>query len=93
MNIDELLTPSAEGEYWLRPHVVPVPGEYPPTLLMTWWLVLFALSMLARYHTREWVAALDVDHSDVAVHLERCMSMAMEVVPALVLDAIEGADA
>jgi hypothetical protein len=55
---------------------------------MTWWLILYGLSMFARYHPRQWVKALDVDSSDVAVLLDRCMSAAMDRVPALVLDTI-----
>ena len=74
--------------YSLRPAVVDVAGERVPNLLMTWWLVLFGLSMFARYHPREWVEALNVDSSLVAVLLDRCMSEAMDRVPTLVLDAI-----
>ena len=87
--IDEYLVADEAGGQWLRPHIVPVRGERPPTPLMTWWLVLFGLSMLARYHPREWVEALDVDRSDVAVLLDHCMATAMRVVPALVLEAIQ----
>lgn len=42
--------------------------------LITWWLVLYALSMLARYHPREWTAMIDVDRSPLAVPLEQLLA-------------------
>jgi hypothetical protein len=76
-----------EAVYSIRPSVVSR-RELPPAELMTWWLILYGLSMFARYHPREWVKALDVDSSEAAVLLDRCMSEAMDRVPYLVLDAI-----
>jgi hypothetical protein len=73
---------------WLRPEVVP--GEEPPSPLMTWWTILFALSMFARYYPVAWVQALDPDSSPIAVPLERTMSEALEAVPHLVLEALAG---
>ena len=55
---------------------------------MTWWLISYALSMLARYHPREWVRALDVDTSIDAVALEHCMDEALTVIPELISAAI-----
>jgi hypothetical protein len=55
---------------------------------MTWWLITFGLSMLARYHPRLWVDALDIDASSEAVLLERCMEEALAVLPELVESAI-----
>ena len=77
--------------HWLRPSVVSTPSECPPTPLMTWWVILFGLSMFARYHPQEWVKALDPDRSPDAVVLDRCMTSALERVPALVLDAVTSA--
>jgi hypothetical protein len=57
--------------------------------LMAWWAVLFALSMLARYHPAEWAAHIDVDRSRHAVLLENLLKEAMEIVPSLILEAIE----
>lgn len=70
------------GRRWLRPAIS---GAIPPTPLMTWWAVLYALSMYARYHPAEWVAALDVDSSEAAVTLERTMNRALDALPQLVL--------
>ena len=80
-----------EGRRWLRPAVCGT--DFPPSLLMTWWAVLYGLSMLARYHPVEWVRALDLDSSPVSVVLEATLDVALEVVPELVLEAIEVADA
>lgn len=79
--------PAYRGERWLRPGVLP--GEAPPSPLMTWWLVLYALSMLARYYPVAWTRALDVNRSPVAVLLEGAMSEAVDVVPYLVLEAVQ----
>lgn len=58
--------------------------------LMTWWLLLFGLSIFARYHPQLWVRALDVDSSQHAVPLEGLLDQALLVVPALVHDALLG---
>lgn len=79
-----------EDRRWLRPAVCGT--DLPPNLLMTWWALLYGLSMLARYHPIEWVRALDLDSSSVAVILDRALDVALEVVPELVLEAIEAAD-
>ncbi len=70
---------------WVRPAIA---GAVPPTPLMTWWAILYALSMYARYHPAEWVAALDVDSSESAVTLERTMVQALDALPQLVLSEL-----
>jgi len=55
---------------------------------MTWWAALYGLSILARYHPRTWVAALDLDSSDLAVPLDVILEEAMRAVPHLVHEAI-----
>ena len=55
---------------------------------MTWWLLLYALSMYARYHPEAWVVALDVDSSPAAVTLERAMTRAIDALPQLVLNEV-----
>lgn len=57
---------------------------------MTWWLVLYALSMFARYYPREWVAALDVDSSPFGVVLDRTMVRGILALPQLVLSEVIG---
>jgi hypothetical protein len=56
--------------------------------LITWWIVLYGLSMLARYHSRAWSAMLDVDKSACAVPLQRVLEVAHRRVPVLLLDAL-----
>jgi hypothetical protein len=61
-----------------------------PDPLLTWWAVLYALSMLARYHPEEWIEMLSVDRSAVAATLEAMLEDALAAVPRLVLGALEG---
>jgi len=71
---------------WLRPGLgkrLELPAPF-----MSWWLLLFALSMIARYHPREWAALLRIERSDFAADLEFCLDAALEAVPRLVLDAL-----
>ncbi len=56
---------------------------------MTWWGLLYALSMVARYEPDAWVDLLDVDESELAVPLQDLLEDALEVVPHLVLDALQ----
>jgi hypothetical protein len=74
------------GRRWVRPAISG--DSAPPNPLMTWWLLLFALSMLARYDPLAWVRALDVDSSSCAVSLERAMRKAIDALPQLVGEAI-----
>lgn len=76
------------GRRWLRPAIVGTSA--PPSPLMTWWVLLFALSMLARYDPVVWAQALSVDSSPVAVALERAMRKAIDALPQLVAEAIFG---
>lgn len=76
------------GRRWLRPALSGT-GP-PPSPLMTWWALLFGLSMLARYHRAEWAAALDRSGSYAAADLERAMDWAIDAVPHLVLEAVDG---
>jgi hypothetical protein len=71
---------------WLRPAVED--DAPPPSPLMTWWAILFALSMLARYHPTAWTRALDENSSPIAVNLERSLDIALEAVPHLVFEAV-----
>jgi hypothetical protein len=71
---------------WLRPSILG--SEPPPSPLMTWWILLFGLSMLARYHPVPWTNALNVDASPAAVTLELTMNRAIDALPHLVFEAI-----
>src|ERR1700674_1407611 len=73
------------GRRWLRPGVA---GGTGPSPFMTWWAVLYALSMYARYFPREWVAALDIESCAGGVLLERGMDRALYALPQLVLSHV-----
>lgn len=75
-------------EWWLRP-ALNEEGDY-MLPLMTWWVLLFGLSMHARYHPAEWTTALRVDKHDETVPLEAAMDVALSAVPHYVLDALYG---
>jgi len=61
--------------------------------LMTWWTLLFALSIFARYHPTPWVEALDADRSPLAVPLQALLDVAPDAVTALVWEAVSSAEA
>jgi hypothetical protein len=58
--------------------------------VMLWWVLLFGLSSLARYDPEEWVAALDVNASEQAVPIEAALDLAVDALPALILEALTG---
>jgi hypothetical protein len=64
------------------------PGKAPPTPLMSWWLLLYSFSMLARYQPRQWTDALDIDKSPDAAALEYALDIALEMIPHLVLEGL-----
>jgi hypothetical protein len=74
--------------FFLRP-ALEDEGE-PPSVLMTWWMLLYAVSVCARYHPRIWAQALDVDASPIAVALEQCLDLAVVRVPELIRVALDG---
>jgi hypothetical protein len=81
-------------EYWNAQArwLVPVVGErsdrLPPVLI--WWVLLFGLSLLARYEPVAWQAALDLDHSRIADPLTKLLDDALEIVPDLLFAAATG---
>jgi len=76
---DRFLRPSIDGA-----------GGMPPSPLMTWWLLLYSFSILARYEPRRWVKLLDRDSSKVAVLVRYALEEALTAVPQLVLEALDG---
>lgn len=57
--------------------------------LMTWWAVLHALSMLARYQPAEWATHINIDTSPYAAPIERLLKTAIRVVPEVISETIE----
>jgi hypothetical protein len=56
--------------------------------LMLWWALLFGLSSVARYDPELWIAALDVNSSQLAVPIEAALETALDALPELILHAI-----
>lgn len=55
--------------------------------LMVWWQVLFALSVLTRYHPDRWTKMIDVNTSKQAVAIEYVLNLALDAVPDLLDEA------
>jgi hypothetical protein len=54
------------------------------------WAVLLALSSAARYYPDRWVAALDRDSSVLAIPIEEALARTRELLPWLLLHALQG---
>jgi hypothetical protein len=72
-------------QHWLRPLLG---GGTPLSDLMTWWALLHALSMLARYEPSAWARALAYDSSYLAAPLAELLRCGVELVPQLVLESL-----
>jgi hypothetical protein len=77
-----------QQDRFLRP-AIDADDTAPPSPLMTWWLLLYSFSMLARYHPREWTTLLELDKTKNAVLLQYALAEALTVVPHLVLEALD----
>lgn len=73
------------GQCWLRPLLG---GDTPLSNLMTWWALLHALSMLARYEPAAWARALAYDSSYLAAPLAELLRLGVELIPKLVLESL-----
>jgi hypothetical protein len=85
------LAPKHYGGYGGDHHIlVPtLPGHAEPlTPLALWWVLLFGLSIFARYHPAAWSRALDVQRSTEAVPLEGILDRAGDLLPALIYEAL-----
>jgi hypothetical protein len=75
---ERFVRPSVEGE-----------GKSAPSPLMTWWLLLYSFSVLARYQPRKWTRLLDLDTPGYAASLQFCLEAALSAIPHLVLEALD----
>ena len=69
---------------WLRPSI----GGAGISSLVSWWTLLFGLSMLARYEPAVWVGVLDYDSAGLAAPLAALLETGLARVPELVLAAL-----
>jgi len=70
---------------WLRPLLG---GDTALSYLMTWWALLHALSMLARYERAAWARVLADDSSYLAAPLAELLRFGVELIPQLVLESL-----
>jgi hypothetical protein len=71
---------------YIRPSIE---GEPAPSPLMTWWLLLYSFSILARYQPRKWTDLLNLDKPGCATELEYALQTALSAIPQLVLEALD----
>lgn len=93
-NADRLNTRGTDGtavlagtSYYRRTAVLlPRAGSSSRSLspLMSWWVVLYALSMLARYAPSNWTETLSLAESPIASRIEFLLDAALDAVPELV---------
>lgn len=85
------LTRRGESPYdrWLLPAA---PGsDQPFTPLTAWWVLLFGLSIFARYDPGLWVTVLNLDDpGGHALPLRLLLDQALETIPELISDALVG---
>lgn len=89
----EAIAPSSATSERRSRHLLPTLPLHSETMapLMSWWVLLFGLSLFARYHPELWIKSLQVDESLHAVPLESLLDGALEALPVLVADALLGA--
>ncbi len=75
--------------------LMPACGDSQSSLdpLLTWWVLLYTLSMITRYKPVMWTEVIDVNRSPLAVPLETLLSKALEAVPAQIRLTLSSADA
>lgn len=76
--------------YRHHPLIFPTVGQASQALapLMSWWLVLYALSMLARYSPSDWTNALSLDTSPISSKIEHVLDSAIDAVPELIAESL-----
>lgn len=75
------------GRWWAFPAVAGLSAPLRP--LLTWWMVLLALSSLARYEPDQWAGMVDVDRAaSPAVPIEQLLAASLDAIPQVLIDAI-----
>jgi hypothetical protein len=74
-------------QHWLRPLVA---DDAALSDLMTWWALLHALSMVARYEPAAWFEALAYDSSPIAAPIAELLRVGVDLIPQMVLEALYG---
>ena len=56
--------------------------------VLTYWILLYSFSMLARYHPRTWALLLDIDRNEDAVPIELVLKSAIDELPHLTTEVL-----
>jgi hypothetical protein len=78
-----------DGKRYVLP-ALSINEDWEPAPILLWWILLYALSSLARYEPALWGRAIDVSSSPLAVPIEMVCESALEALPRLVLSALVG---
>lgn len=79
-------TPYRRG-WWTFPVLTGATAPLHP--LLVWWMILLALSSLARYEPESWARMIDVDVPESpAVAVEHLLDTALDVIPELIVEAM-----
>lgn len=73
---NDFLLPAMKDEVVLQP-------------IPSWWLLLFALSVLARYAPDDWTRVMSLRRSAAASRIEFVLDAALDAVPELICEALE----
>ena len=85
-DLDAIAPKRSDGHRWILPTLPEHTELLSP--LMTWWALLFGLSIFARYHPEMWAEALAVDRSEAAVPLEAILDSALSALPRLIYNEL-----
>lgn len=83
---DVTRTEDEQTERWLLPATAGSDQPFEP--ITAWWVLLFGMSILARYDPALWSASLDLDKSNRAVPLRLVLDEALVAVPRLIAHAL-----
>ena len=83
---DLTYSPLGALDRWLLPAAPGSDAAFVP--LTAWWVLLFGLSIFARYHPGLWSATLNLDASEYAVPLGMLLDDALETLPRLIAEAL-----
>jgi len=83
---DHVFEHRVRDQWWLRPDLNEAGDFLWP--LLTWWALLYGLSMLTRYPPAEWTDALRFDESPEAVPLAAALDEALVALPHFVLESL-----
>lgn len=87
----DVLAKQVATQYFRDWYLLPALGDNSKPLhpLLTWWAILYALSMLARYEPYAWGKMTAIDTSVEASAIEHLLEVGIARLPELILDTID----